>query len=191
MSDQIRKWDERFARGEELHDDQPSPPLPAAVAGIAPGLALDLASGAGRHALWLAERGWRVHAVDGSRVGSERMMKEARRRAVADRIEARIADLEDPAFTIDTDRYDLVCDFYFLHRPLFEQIRVAVRRGGLFVAAIHTKGGTSEGHYVLHPGELRRIVESWGWSVVSFREGDSAESGHRHPTAELVARRPE
>src|SRR2546421_3482670 len=121
MSDQIRKWDERFARGDELHDDQPSPPLPAAVAGVAPGLALDLASGGGRHAIWLAERGWRVEAIDGSRVGTERMMKEARRRDVAERIRSRIADLEEPGFTLEPDRYDLGCDFYFLHRPLFDQ----------------------------------------------------------------------
>ncbi|HWE23932.1 MAG TPA: methyltransferase domain-containing protein [Myxococcales bacterium] len=189
MNDRIRAWDERFARGEELHDFEPSPPLPSAVAGVAPGLALDLASGAGRHALWLAERGWQVHAVDGSRVGTERMMTEAGRRGIAARIEPRIADLEAPGFTIEADRYDLVCDFYFLHRPLFEEIRRAVRPGGLFVAAIHTKGGTSEGHFVLHPGELRTMVEGWGWTIVKFREGDAPESGHRHPTAELVARR--
>jgi len=191
MSDQIRKWDERFARGDELHEFLPSPPLPAAVAGAAPGLALDLASGAGRHAIWLAERGWRVEAIDGSRVGTDRMMTEARSRKVAERIEWRITDLEEPGFTLEADRYDLVCDFYFLHRPLFDQVRRAVRPGGLFVAAIHTKGGTSEGHFVLHPGELRTIVMDWGWSILSFREGDAAESGHRHPTAEIVARRPE
>jgi SAM-dependent methyltransferase len=191
MSDQIRKWDERFARGDELHDDLPSPPLPAAVAGVAPGLALDLASGAGRHAIWLAERGWRVEAIDGSRVGTERMIQEARRRNVAERIESRIADLEEPGFALESDRYDLVCDFYFLHRPLFDQVRRAVRPGGRFAAAIHTKGGTSEGHFVLHAGELRTIVEGWGWGILSFREGEAAESGHRHPTAEIVARRPE
>ena len=95
MSDQVRKWDERFARGDELHDYQPSPPLPAAVAGVTPGLALDLASGAGRHAIWLAERGWRVEAIDGSRTGLERMMDEARRRGIAEQIDPRIPWLYD------------------------------------------------------------------------------------------------
>ena len=188
MNEQIRKWDERFARGEELHDFQPSPPLPAAVAGAVPGLALDLASGAGRHAIWLAERGWRVEALDGSRVGVARMMHEARRRGIAERIAARIADLESLELPLDADRYDLVCDFYFLHRPLFEQIRRAVRAGGLFAAAIHVRG-REPGRFVLEPGELRTIVEGWRWEILHFREGDSPESGHHHATAEIVARR--
>jgi len=56
-------WDERFLRGDELHGYVPSPPLPQAIEGIAPGRALDLACGAGRHAIFLAERGWKVHAI--------------------------------------------------------------------------------------------------------------------------------
>jgi SAM-dependent methyltransferase len=189
MKEQIQRWDERFARGEELHGYEPSPPLPEAIARVPPGVALDLASGAGRHAIWLAERGWRVHAIDGSRAGTERMMIEARRRGVADRIDARIADLEAPEFALPADSYDLVCDFYFLHRPLFDHIRRAVKPGGLFVAAVHVRG-PEPGRFVLDRGELRALVESWGWDVLASREGDSPESGHhQHATAQIVARR--
>jgi len=193
VNERLRRWDEKFTRGEELHGLAPSPPLPAAVEGLAPGLALDLASGAGRHALFLAERGWRVEALDGSSAGVERMMREAARRNVAGRIEAHICDLEGKDFTLEADRYDLVCDFYFLHRPLFEAIRRAVRPGGLFVAAIHaedTAGRTAPHAFLLASGELRALVESWGWDVLHAREGTSTESGHHHPTAEIVARRP-
>jgi SAM-dependent methyltransferase len=191
MDDRIRRWDEKFARGEELHEFAPSPPLPAAAEGIAPGLALDLACGAGRHALWLAGRGWRVQAMDGSRTGIERMLAEARARGVAERIEARIADLEAPDFALE-GAYDLVCDFYFLHRPLFGQIRRAVRPGGRFAAAIHVRTSPDErGRFLLQPGELRALVESWGWEILHHHEGAAAESDHRHGTAELIARRPQ
>jgi tellurite methyltransferase len=189
----LKRWDEKFARGEELHGFGPSAPLPAAVGDVAPGLALDLASGAGRHALYLAERGWRVHALEGSRVGVERMMREATRRNVADRIEARICDLETDGFALEPDAYDLVCDFYFLHRPIFAQIRRAVRRGGLFVAAIHVAdpAGRAAPHaFLLAPGELKAEVASWGWDVLHDREGAPTESDHQHATAEIVARRP-
>ncbi len=190
MNERLKRWDEKFARGEELHGLAPSAPLPAAIGGIAPGLALDLASGAGRHALFLAERGWRVEALEGSRAGVERMLSEAARRNVAGPIEARICDLEGPGFTLEPERYDLVCDFYFLHRPLFEQIRRAVRPGGLFVAAIHVEDADAPHRFLLAPGELRALVESWGWDVLHGREGSSTESGHHHATAEIVARRP-
>lgn len=193
MNDRLKRWDEKFMRGEDLHGFAPSPPLPAAVEGIAPGLALDLASGAGRHSVFLAERGWRVHALEGSRVGVERMMREAERRSVADRIEARIFDLESDGFGLEPDAYDLVCDFYFLHRPLFARIRRAVRPGGLFVAAIHVAdpAGRAAPHaFLLAPGELKARVAGWGWDVLHDREGAPSESEHQHATAEIVARRP-
>jgi SAM-dependent methyltransferase len=171
-------WDERFARGDEVHEGQPSPPLPEAIRDVAPGAALDLASGVGRHALYLAERGWKVHAIDGSRVGIQRMLDEAHTRRLA--IEAEVADLEAPDFRL-ARQYDLVLDFYFLHRPLFAQIREAVKPGGLFVAAIHL----SESRFAVARGELEDLVKSWGWRVLHYRE---AMSRHRE-VAELIAQR--
>jgi SAM-dependent methyltransferase len=192
VNERLKRWDEKFARGEELHGFAPSPPLPAAVEGVAPGLALDLASGAGRHALFLAERGWRVDALEGSRVGVERMMREATRRNLADRIKARICDLESDGFGLEPDAYDLVCDFYFLHRPLFAQIQRALRPGGLFVAAIHVADPTGRAAphaFLLASGELKAQVASCGWDVLHDREGAPTESDHQHATAEIVARR--
>jgi SAM-dependent methyltransferase len=192
VNERLDRWDEKFERGEELHGFAPSPPLPGAIAGVAPGLALDLACGAGRHAIFLAEQGWTVRAIDGSRAGLRRLADEARRRNVADRIDIRAADLESEGFALEREAYDLVCDFYFLHRPLFEQIRRAVRPGGLFVAAIHVEdpGGSAAPHgFLLAPGELQALVHGWGWEVLHAREGAPAESDHRHATAEIVARR--
>jgi SAM-dependent methyltransferase len=190
VNTRLEKWDEKFARGDELHAFAPSALLPDAVCGVEPGLALDLACGAGRHALFLAEQGWQVRALDGSRVGIDRMLDEARRRGVEDCIDARVCDLESDAFTLEADAFDLVCDFYFLHRPLFAQIRRAVRPGGLFVAAIHVEDACAPHSFLLAPGELRALVDGWGWEVVHGREGASTETGHRHATAEIVARRP-
>lgn len=191
MDDRIRRWDERYGRREALHDFVPSPPLPEAIVGVAPGLALDLACGAGRHAIFLAERGWRVQALDGSPAGVGTLRTEARARGVEPGIEAGIADLEAEDFALD-GAFDLVCDFYFLHRPLFEQIRRAVKPGGRFVAALHVRTSPDEkGRFLLEPGELRALVLSWGWQILHYREGAAAESDHRHGTAELVALKPE
>ena len=60
-------WDERYAT--RSWPSAPSSTVLDAVDTLAPGRAVDLAAGTGRHALALAARGWRVHAVDFSAVG--------------------------------------------------------------------------------------------------------------------------
>jgi len=63
------RWNRRWAGEERVHaGTAPSRFLVAEVANLRPGAALDLACGAGRNAVWLAEQGWRVTGVDFSGV---------------------------------------------------------------------------------------------------------------------------
>ena len=201
MNPQIARWNARYARHEPGSLPAPSPPLPDAVAGVSPGRALDLACGTGRHAIWLASRGWRVDAVDGSETAISLLLANAASAGCRDRIEPRVADLEaaPPEFAIAPAAYDLIVDCYFLHRPLFAAIREGVRPGGLFVAALHLPAVDGHrGHsYVLHPGELKRMVGGWGWEVLHGMERAGAVRAPRATTgddpgvAEIVARRSE
>ena len=61
-------WDERH-KGGDFEGDGPNPTLVAGVTGLVPGTALELASGSGTNAVWLAQQGWRTTAVDWSPVG--------------------------------------------------------------------------------------------------------------------------
>jgi SAM-dependent methyltransferase len=191
-ADRIARWNERYARGEETFAFVPSILLPEAIADLQPGLALDLACGAGRHSFCLAERGWRVTAVDGSSVAIDILRKEAARRDLGDRIDARVADLMSSprGFVIEEGAYELICDFFFLDRTLFEEIERGVRPGGRFVAAIHVSDGEQSGPRLLQKGELRRVAEAWGWEIERYEEDPSHEVGHKHGTARLIARRP-
>ena len=194
MNPQIAKWNARYADREPGHLPPPSAPLPAAVAGAPAGRALDLACGAGRHAIWLAQRGWRVDAVDCSEAGIALLLANAKRYGCGDRVQPHVADLEadPPAFTIARDAYDLIVDCYFLHRPLFTAIREGVRPRGLFVAALHLPASTGDrGHgYVLRPGELQELVAGWGWSVLHAAERPAnPRAGDDLGVAEVVARR--
>lgn len=65
-------WDERYAATELVWSKGPNQFVEAEAADLAPGRALDLAAGEGRNALWLAERGWQVVAVDFSQVALDK-----------------------------------------------------------------------------------------------------------------------
>ncbi|MEL0282956.1 MAG: SAM-dependent methyltransferase, partial [Ilumatobacter sp.] len=57
-------WDERYAGTDLVWSAGPNVFIEEICAGLEPGSALDLAAGEGRNAVWLAERGWDVTAVD-------------------------------------------------------------------------------------------------------------------------------
>jgi hypothetical protein len=134
-----------------------------------------------------------VTAVDSSRVGLEVMGERARERGLW--LDARAADLERGEFRIEPASYDMVCDFYYLQRDLFPAIREGVRRGGIFVAAIHLTDEDPEARpmnpdFLLRPGELRE--EFRGWEILHYSEtkGHDADAGeHTRRSAELIARK--
>jgi SAM-dependent methyltransferase len=72
-------WDRRYGAEERVFSPEPNPIVADCLADHPAGRALDLAAGEGRHALWLAGRGWRVTAVDFSVVGLEKGRAEAER----------------------------------------------------------------------------------------------------------------
>jgi len=186
----MANWDERYRRGEHVKSE-PIPLLRRVVNRLTPGRALDLACGAGRHAVFLAERGWQVTAVDASRVAIELTQARALERGV--QVDARVADLERGEFVIEPEGYDLICVCYYLQRDLFPQIRAGVRPGGRLVAAIHMVDDSPgvkpmNPAFLLKPGELR--AEFSGWEIEHDDEGRPADDSHQRLTAEIVARRP-
>jgi tellurite methyltransferase len=183
-------WDERYRRGEHL-SDSPAPLIAKAVEKLPPGRALDLACGAGRHTLFLAERGWRVTAVDASRAAIETVQKQARARRLD--VDARVADLEKHEFEIQPESFDLICDCYYLQRDLFAAVRDGVRHGGIVIAIIHIVDESSDvkpmnPDFLLRPGELRRFFT--GWDILYEFEGKPRDAPHQRAVAEILARRP-
>lgn len=170
----MSKWDERYRQGENT-EAIPSPLIERVIPLIAPGRALDLACGPGRHAAWLSEHGWDVTGVDSSRVALDLLLKRA------PRVHAVCADLERGEFDMGDAAWDLICDFHYLQRDLFPRVRRGVRPGGLFVAQIRTFAAARafNPNYLLDRGEL--IGQFGDWTIEHWVEG---------PFAELIARRP-
>lgn len=91
-----QQWDERYSGAGFEWSVHPNQFVAAELAGLPPGRALDLAAGEGRNAVWLAERGWSVTAVDFSRVGLDKGRQLSAARGVGDgQIEWVVADLSE------------------------------------------------------------------------------------------------
>jgi tellurite methyltransferase len=148
-----------------------------------------LACGTGRHAIFLAEKGWNVAAVDNSGVGIEIARERAREKGI--QVDFRTADLEKGEFKIEPDAYDLICDFYYLQRDLFPQMQAGVKVGGIIVSTIHIYGeGEEKGRFLLKEGELReffRDFEILHYHETSLTDRDAGE--HHRRTAEIIAKR--
>ena len=186
-STRIDEWDQRYRAGEQTFAS-PAPLVVEFAHGLKPGFALDLACGPGRNALYLAELGWHVTAIDGSPVGIDLLRARARERKLS--IDARVLDLEAGEFEAPAEAHDLVLSCYYLQRSLIPRMKSALRPGGLLIMIVHVSDadqpqGTPTRAY---PGELRAFFD--GWRILHYREGEPGESGHRHAVAELVAQRP-
>ncbi len=103
------EWDERYAEDRQW-SAEPNRLIADLLGDLPPGEAVDLAAGEGRHALWLAGRGWRVTAVDFSGAGLAR----GREQPGADAVTWVQADVL--GWTAPPDSLDLVLVAY-LHVP--------------------------------------------------------------------------
>jgi tellurite methyltransferase len=187
---EIREWDERYrsrARAEEDFAGASVPILAQTAELLPPGRALDLACGAGRNALWLAQHGWKVTAVDGAPAAIEVLLSRARESGLS--VDARIADLELRQYLIEPGAWDLICISYYLQRDLFEPAKQGVVPGGVIVALVHlTEPGEEPTAHRVKPGELLEYFR--GWEILHHREGSPNDPAHRRSVVEVVARRP-
>jgi SAM-dependent methyltransferase len=138
------------------------------------GRVLDVASGKGRHALWMADRGFDVDAIDRDPQAIEHLKHIAGARQL--NLRATVIDLEtDPPPILGAAEYDLVLGFNYLHRPLMPAIRDAVKPGGLIYYETFTTRQAERGHprnpaFLLTDGELGRLMAPF--SILRCREGE-------------------
>jgi SAM-dependent methyltransferase len=125
-------WNQRYADAELVWSADANRFLVEAVTALPPGRALDLGAGEGRNAIWLAERGWHVTAVDFSDIG----LQKARRLAEARGVEVDWIEANLRSYQPERAAFDLVVLVY-IHLPGDER-RAVVRRAADAVAA----GGT-------------------------------------------------
>jgi 2-polyprenyl-3-methyl-5-hydroxy-6-metoxy-1,4-benzoquinol methylase len=191
--DEKASWNKKYREGS--HGAlEPDPFLVAAyeefMSAASPGLALDVAGGVGRHAIWLAQRSWRVKLVDISEVGVKQAGENAKQTGTASLIATEVRDLnsEQDLSREGREQYDLVVVFFFLQRELFPALAAALKPGGILIYKTYTTeqknfaGGPSHPMFLLQPNELLHAFPSL--RVLHYHE-TIQEKG----VVELVARK--
>jgi tellurite methyltransferase len=186
-----KRWDKRFVRKEFALGKEPNPFLKKHISLLPKGKALDMATGEGRNAVFLAQHGFDVDALDISVKGLKKARKLAREKGV--KVNTLLVDLDH--YQIEKDRYDLIANFYFLKRRLIPRIRKGLRKGGKVIFETYllehrtlATGGPKQAKYFLKPNELLGLFKDF--RILFYREGVFREGGRRKAIASLIAEKP-
>jgi SAM-dependent methyltransferase len=184
MDEDRVRWDERYAARGDAPAASPAPPealgmLDEGMLAQLPttGRALDIACGTGGQSIWLADRGMDVVALDVSPLAIALTEAAARVHGVADRIDARVHDL-DAGFPPDVADIALVVCQRFRGRDLYPQITSALGAGGFAIVTVLSAVGLDgvTGEYHAPAGELVDAFTSSGVDIVARSERDGLAS---------------
>jgi SAM-dependent methyltransferase len=179
------KWDAKYS------DPQFAPREPSAVLvsleKFLPneGRAIDVAGGAGRNAIWLAQRGLDVTIADVSSVGLAQAAARAAEAKVS--LKTLCTDLEESPFP--PGPWDLILSIRYVQRPLFKIYPQVLSPGGTLVVIQPTKTNLERhakppAEFLLDDGELPGLI--LGLRIVHREEGWLADGRH---DAVVVARK--
>ena len=208
MSRTPQEWDAKYAAaaggpGSTLWTAGPNPGLAAVleetIADEPAGGCIDVAAGEGRHAVWLAARGWRVQAGDFSRIGLERAEQAAAAAGVAvDTVCADVTEWE-PAAPVDL----VLCAYLHIPsaviRPLLVRLGGWVAPRGRLVLLGHDianldggVGGPQDPDVLWDSDLLRTTATEAGLDVKRAEQVRRAVAGEPRPALDVlqVARRP-
>ena len=152
------------------------------------GRALDIATGKGRNAIFLAERGFQVVGIDISPVALETARRISREKSLA--IDWQEADLE--RFDLPQGDYDLVLNLNYLQRSLVPQIKKTLKPGGWVIFETYLTDQSKIGHvtnpaYLLLHNELLDFFRDF--RVLYYREGKFPQSSGSEFRAGLLAQK--
>jgi tellurite methyltransferase len=162
------------------------------------GVALDLGAGEGRNALFLAEHGFSVTAVDVAPKGLEKLAAAARQKGLD--VKTQITNIT--ALEFDRD-YDLVVAIAILHflptdqsKIIIERMKAHTKASGLNTICVFTEDNPVKNF----PGLFKRWELAMfysDWEIVKYEERLTSweqhckdSTPHRHAVARLIAKRP-
>jgi tellurite methyltransferase len=190
MKSDRKKWDERFKERAHALGKKENSFLRRHIRMLSKGKGLDVATGEGRNAVFLAQHGFDVDAIDISPLG----LKKVRRLALEKKVKVHtlLADLD--TYPFGKEQYDLIANFYFLDRKLIPKIKRGLKKGGRVIFETYLidhrdlgTGGPKPLRYYLRHNELLRLFGDF--RILLYREGVFREGGKRKAVASLIAQK--
>lgn len=181
-------WEERYSRGAYDPREHPMLALAENVEWLPEGRALDLATGTGRNALFLADRGYDVDAIDVAPSALERASEAADERGVD--VEWLAADIDE--FDFPDGEYDVITISYYVNFDRLPDIKEALAPGGVLLYEHHLRTaepvdrGPSGNRYRMRSNDLLRA--GLDLTVLRYEESTRTVDGDTTAVATLVAR---
>ncbi|MBX0300763.1 class I SAM-dependent methyltransferase [Cryobacterium sp. 1639] len=191
------QWDQRYSEMEKLWSGQPNGVLLAETRGLTPGRVLDVGCGEGADALWLAEQGWDVTALDVSRVALDRAAHEADQRGVQLRwVHAGLVEAALPPASFELVSAQYPALLRTAENRAEHALLDAVAVGGVLLIVHHPTPTTAEASahgfnpddYVSPAGVAALLGENWLLEVNETRPRHVATGAGSHHTADMVVR---
>ena len=182
------KWNQRYAE-DSYRKTNPVSLLSDWLPRIPVGKALDVACGAGRNALYLAESGFRVDAIDISAEGLKLAARQAETNGLG--INWIEHDLDQP-YAFDTD-YNLIVVLWYVDLDLIRQLCDCLAPGGILLCEEHLRSeqeviGPGNPDFRVAPGALREAVS--GLELLLYQENiEAIPEGGQIASARVVARK--
>lgn len=189
MTDDRQYWDQRYRSDDFSLPGEPSRPLRAFADDLPEGRALDVATGTGRNALFLAERGYRVDAVDVSGVAVE----EARERAEERDLHVNWIQADLDSYGLPDAAYDVIAVSFYHALDLLPDLKEALASGGVLVYEHHLRSadgadrGPDSDRYRFRSNDLLRACLDL--TVLHYEEATRTDDdGRTSAIVTLVAR---
>jgi len=168
-----KKWDAKYLRKSELLKPREASKILMHYAVNGKGMkALDLACGAGRNSIYLAQEQYEVDAVDIAEIALNALRVDASKQGLAEYITPLLQDLDN--YIPSREVYDIIVMSNFLDRALLERTKEGLKRGGLYIVEtymddMNNEKQDSKANNLLKKEELKSLFSD-GYDLIHYNE---------------------
>lgn len=180
-------WDALMDTKAYIYGKEPSEIVKENYGLLKPGRVLDIAMGEGRHAVFLAKKGFIVDGVDFSEVA----IRKAKKLAAENHVSITTIKADLSTYQMRPEYYDSMVDIDFYMKSLIPQIKRGLKRGGVIIFEANTVDqmkNAPDQHlnkdWLLEKGELKELFKDF--KIISYRETNDGKEAK----ASLIAKKP-